>query len=369
MKKTPFVLSILLVFSLVLAACSAAATPAATAIPTQPAAATTVVATDAAISAPATTSSSKLVFVMVTDQNGLGDQGFNDLSWSGMQKAGKDLNADTKIVESSEEAQYVPNLTTAANDKASLVVGVGSLLTDALEQVAKANPNTNFALIDSSVDATNVRSVVFRQQEGSFLGGVIAGLTTKTNKVGAVGGMEIPVVVSWISGFEAGVKAVNPKATVMVTYAGSFGDPAKGKEIATTEYDQGADVIFEVAGGTGVGAWQAASEHGKGVYIFGSDTCKYSLAPDNALPDVVKNVDTAIYDTAKDVANGSFAGGQQSLGLKENGVGLCDKTYQALPDSVKTIVEKAKQLIIDGTLVPPTTKDELDKFTSPDLSK
>jgi basic membrane protein A len=192
-------------------------------------------------------------------------------------------------------------------------------------------------------------------------------MTTKSNIVGVVGGMEIPPVVRWISGFQAGVVTANPKAKVLVTYAGSFGDPAKGKEIALSEYSQGADVIFEVAGGTGIGAWQAAAQKGPGYYILGSDTCKYRLAPNNALPDVVKKVDVAVYAAAQAVAQGNFTGGPVELGLKDGGMDLCQATYAKVPAQIQAMVETARKGIIAGTIVPPATAADLAKFTPPTL--
>lgn len=304
---------------------------------------------------------------MVTDQTGLGDQGFNDITWAGLQRAAKDFNGEAKVIESTEQAQYVPNLTSLAKADTDLIVGVGFLLVDAMQQVATANPDDKFALVDAAVEAPNVQGLVFREQEGSFLGGIIAGLMTKSNTIGVVGGMEIPPVVRWISGFQAGVKTANPNAKVLVAYAGTFADPAKGKEIANTQISQGADVIFEVAGGTGIGAFQAAKEKGMGVYVFGTDRCKFDLAPDNALPDVTKRVDNAVYAAAKAVAEGTFKGGALALGLKEGGMGLCEETYAKLPAEIKDKVEKAKEMIIAGTVVPPTTAEELAKFTPPEI--
>lgn len=354
MKKFIGLVALVLALGLV-AACAPVAAPSSAPAPTSATAPTTA------------STGKKLTFAMVTDQNGLGDQGFNDTSWAGVQKAAADFNGEPKVVESTEQAQYVPNLTSLAKANTDLIVGVGFLLVDAMQQVATANPNSNFALVDATVDAPNVRGLIFREQEGSFLGGVIAGLTTKSNTIGAIGGMEIPPVIRWLSGFEAGVKAVNPNAKVLVSYVGSFGDPAKGKEIAISQFNQGADVIFEVGGGSGIGVWQAAKDKGPGVWVLGTDRCKFSLAPDNALPDVIKRVDVAVYNAAQDVAQSKFTGGPSSLGLKENGMGLCDETYSKLSDDVKATVEKAKNLIIAGTLVPPTTQEELSKFTPPSL--
>ncbi|MFQ5855054.1 MAG: BMP family protein [Anaerolineae bacterium] len=347
MRKSMLVTSLCLIATLLLAACAPAA-------PAPP---------------PTEAPAEKMVFTMVTDQAGLGDQGFNDITWAGLQQAATDFNAEAKVVESTEQAQYVPNLTSLAQEDVNLIVGVGFLLVDAMQEVASANPDDMFALVDAAVEAPNVRGLLFREQEGSFLGGIIAGMTTQTNKVGVVGGMEIPPVIRWIAGFEAGVKTANPDAEVLVTYAGTFTDPAKGKEIALSQYDQGADVIFEVAGGTGIGAFQAASERGAGVWVFGTDRCKFDLAPDNALPDVTKRVDVAVYTTAQAVSKGTFSGGAVTLGLKEGGMGLCEETYQNISADIQAKVEAAREMIIDGTLTPPTTNEELATFAPPDLTK
>jgi basic membrane protein A and related proteins len=366
MKRILGILALALVLAVVVA-CAPAAAPT-SAPPTLAPASTTAPATAAPTSGTSgNTSGKKLVFGMVTDQNGLGDQGFNDLSYAGLKKAATDFNGDVKVVQSSEQSQYIPNLTSLAKSNADLVVGVGSLLVDAMQQVATQNPNVKFALVDASVNASNVRGLVFREQEGSFLGGIEAGMTTKSNVVGVIGGMEIPPVIRWISGFQAGVKTANPKAKVIVSYAASFGDPAKGKEIALSEYNQGADVIFEVAGGTGIGAWQAAASKGPGFYIMGTDTCKYKLAPNNALADVVKKVDVAVYTAAQSVSQGTFSGGTSEFGLKDGGMDLCPDTLAKLPSNVQDTIQKAKTMIIAGTIVPPSTADELSKFTPPTL--
>ncbi|MFQ5921880.1 MAG: BMP family protein, partial [Anaerolineales bacterium] len=168
MRKSTFATSLCLIATLLLAAC-ATATPAPTEAP-----------------------EAKMAFAMVTDQAGLGDQGFNDITWEGLQQAATDFNAEAQVVESTEQAQYVPNLTNLVQQDVDLIVGVGFLLVDAMQEVAAANPGDAFALVDAAVEAPNVRGLLFREQEGSFLGGIISGLTTQTNTIGVVGGMEIP---------------------------------------------------------------------------------------------------------------------------------------------------------------------------------
>ncbi len=306
-----------------------------------------------------------LTVTMVTDQAGLGDQGFNDLAWAGLQKATAELGVEAKYIESREFAQYVPNLSAAARSS-DLTVGVGFLLTDAIAEVAKQNPDRKFALIDAVAQEgiDNIASVVFREQEASFLAGVAAGLMTQTDKVGAIGGIEIPPVVRWISGFQAGVKTANPEAEVLVGYVGSFADPAQGKGLAEAQITQGADILFEVGGLSGTGVFEAARERGTGTWVIASDKDKSQLAPDNQLAAVAKGVDVAVFNQAEAVVKGSFRGGIFDLGLKEEGMALLTPGNKIPADILEQVQTYALQ-IESGTLVPPTTAEELAAFQPP----
>ena len=214
-------------------------------------------------------------WVMVTDQAGLGDQGFNDLAFAGVTQAAEELGGEAEAIESSEQAQYVPNLQQAVDSGATMTVGVGFLIVDAMVEVAQANPDARFVLIDAvaadeaGAPLPNVQSVTFREQEGAYLIGIIAGMTTKTNKIGFAGGLEIPPVVRFLRGFEQGLASVNPEATVEVAYVGNFEDPAATKELASGFYDSGADIVFEVAGLGGLGAYEEATERGAGFWVMG----------------------------------------------------------------------------------------------------
>jgi basic membrane protein A len=298
-------------------------------------------------------------WVMVTDQAGLGDQGFNDLAYAGIQKSAKDLGGTGKALESSEQAQYVPNIQQAVSDGASLVVGVGFLITDALVEVANASPDAHFVSIDNvaadkaGTPLANVASVTFKENEGAYLAGIIAGKTTKTNKIGFAGGLEIPPVVRFLKGFEAGVKSVNPSATINVAYAGGFGDAAKVKAMAAGYYDGGADIVFEVAGAGGLGAYEEAKSRGAGHWVIGTDTCKDALAPDNFLTSATKDVSGAVERQAKAVADGSFKGGVQNLGLAEDSVGVCQKTFGSLSKDIQALVTKATADIKSGAITVP----------------
>lgn len=316
--------------------------------------------TTAAGSASTSVNGKDYKWVMVTDQAGLGDQGFNDLANAGIKKAAADIGGSARAIESSEQAQYVPNLQQAVADKASLIVGVGFLITDALVEVAQQNPSARFVSIDnvaadkSGKPLDNVVSVTFKENEAGYLAGIIAGKTTKTNKIGFAGGLEIPPVVRFLKGFQAGVKSVNPNATINVAYVGGFADAAKTKALAAGYYDAGADIVFEVAGAGGLGAYEEAKSRGPNRWVIGTDTCKDQLAPQNYLTSATKDVAGAVERVAKSVADGTFKGGAEQLGLAEDAVGVCDKTFPSLPQDVQDAVNTAKADIKSGAITVPS---------------
>jgi len=310
-------------------------------------------------------SQKKLTVAMVTNQSGLGDQSFNDTTWAGIQRAEKELGIEKKISEAREQAQYVPNLTAFAEQKSDLVVGVGFMIKDALKEAAGLYPNTRFALVDGVVDAPNVVCLLFKEEEASFLVGAIAGYMTKTGTVGFVGGMSGAITNKMEVGYKAGVLTANPNAKVLVAYAGTFSDPGKGEETATPQFQQGADIVFHAAGGTGLGVINAAKKLGK--YAIGADIDQDFLAPDNVLTSAMKRVDIAVYNAIKMVQDGSFKGGTYRYGIKEGGVDYAPSTSKKVPAAVLRKVEQLKKMIVDGRIVPPTTYDELSKFVAPDV--
>jgi basic membrane protein A len=371
-KRATLIVGLLLLAGLLLVACSGAAAPEeATEEPTEEAMAEepTEAPMEETVEAPTEEPAGEnYIWAMVTDQHGLGDQGFNDLAYAGMTRIVDTYGGEIKVIESTEQAQYVPNFSQLAEaGDVTLIAGIGFLLIDVMNEVAPQYPDQKFALIDAVVDQPNVASLVFRENEGAYLAGIITGLTTKSNIVGFAGGMETPPVIRFQAGYMAGIRSVNPDAEILVSYIGSFGDPARGKEVTQTLYDQGADIVFEVGGGSGLGAWEAAAERGEGVKIFGTDTCKNQLSPPNALPDVTKGVDSALFLTAGRVVDGTFEGGTQSFGLAEDGVGLCQETYPDVPEDIRAVVETAREMIINGDLVVPATLEELDAFEPPVL--
>lgn len=301
-----------------------------------------------------------IVVTMVTDTAGLGDQNFNDLGYRGLLEAKEDFGITEAVIESQDAASYIPNLTTAA-EQGALTVAVGFLLTDAVTQVAAQFPDKYFLIIDSVSEGDNVLSVTFKEHEGAFLGGVVAGLTTKTNRIGVVGGQKIPPVVRYAVGFEAGVRSVNPEATVEVAYADTFEDPALGKEFTLAQYNAGADIVFPVAGATGIGSYDAAKEMGPGFWVIAADTDQQQLGADFQLCVVTKGVDVAVYTGVERVVNDTFEGAVEDLGLAEGGVGLTDPVGNA-EEEYLAVAARYGDLIIAGELTVPSTEEELEDF-------
>src|SRR5215203_537767 len=259
---------------------------------------------------------------LVLDVGGLGDQSFNDSAYAGLQRAKKELNVDTEYLESSAPTDYVDNLTQLADSGYNPVFAVGFLMTDAVNEVAPQFPDTNFAIVDSTVEVDNGAGLVFREQEGSYLAGVVAGLMTQEDTeyttsdeqvVGFVGGQESPLIEKFEAGYTAGVVAVCPDCEVLVQYAGTtpdaFNDPARGREISTQQIEDGADVIYHASGATGTGLFEAATE--EGIFAIGVDADQAKLVPEAPiLTSVVKRVDNAVFSAIQEAKEGKFPGGQ-----------------------------------------------------------
>ncbi|SDZ26712.1 nucleoside-binding protein [Proteiniborus ethanoligenes] len=307
----------------------------------------------------------KFVVGMITDTGGLGDQSFNDSAWAGLKKAESELGVEAKVLESQSADDYGPNLTSFSESGADLVIGVGFLFEESMKAAAEQFPQQKFAVVDTVIDAPNVASLTFANHEGSYLVGVAAGLTTKSNKIGFIGGMKFPLIEEFEYGFRAGVKAVNPNAEVFVQYADSFDDSAKGKEIALAQHQMGADVIYHAAGGVGVGLMQAAEE--KGFWAIGVDQDQSALAPEHVLCSAIKRVDTSTFEITKTAKEGTFEGGKvYTFDVSNDGMGYSDNAGN-LPEDVKAIMETHKQAIIDGKIVVPKIEAEFTAFEAPQL--
>jgi basic membrane protein A and related proteins len=267
----------------------------------------------------------------------------------------------------------VNNLTQLADSGYTPIFAVGFLMTDAVNEVAPQYPDTDFAIVDSVVEPKNAVSLVFREQEGSYLAGVVAGLMTQektdyTNPddkvVGFLGGQESELIEKFQAGYEAGVESVCPECEVIVQYAGAtpeaFVDPAKGKEISLQQINEGADIIYHASGGTGAGLFDAAKD--KKIFAIGVDSDQAKLVPDAPiLTSVVKGVDNAVYQTIQDANDGNFPGGEViDLGLKENGLSLAPygRFDGDVPQQVKSEVDKARKGIISGDIKVPDTPQQ-----------
>jgi basic membrane protein A len=358
------------------------------------------------VEAPRPPAAKALTVGLVTDVGGRGDTSFNDSAlrgleaWASNQKFidGKyvALSADERkaaipeeltarvtpvavkplVVQSKAQEDYQPNLQLLVDQGADLTGGVGFMLENSVETVARQNPGSTFLLIDSPImDAKgapvalpNVRTVVFKEEEGSFLVGALAGLVAK-EKLGFVGGMEIPLIKKFEAGYRAGVQTTNPKAQVLVQYTGSFDNVAAGKQAAQDLIAKGCEVIFHAAGSDGNGAIQAVKEAraaGKAVYAIGVDSDQSHLAPDAVLTSMVKRVDLAVYQATADLKAGSFSAGDLVMGLKEGGVSYAPVRVELVDKAALLAkVEALKAKIIAGEVKVPSNTNDLASFKAP----
>lgn len=304
---------------------------------------------------------------LVFDEGGRGDKSFNDSAYRGVERARAELGADIRYVDSKNQADYKTNFETLAQDKPNLIVGVGISMDQAMRDAAQKYPNQKFAIIDVPSSDPNVLGVVFKEEEGSYLAGVLAGLTTKTNKIGFVGGKKIDLIKKFEYGFRAGVKTVNPAAEVTAKYTEDWTDVAKGQEAAIALYDAGADIVYHASGKCGIGVIKAAKERNK--LAIGVDSDQDGEAPGNVLTSMVKRVDNAVFDAVKRVKDGTFRGETVVLGVKEGGVGLSEMKYTKDKISPGTLakVKVAEEMIKSGSLAVPATEEQFSKFKPPKL--
>jgi basic membrane protein A len=291
---------------------------------------------------------------LVTDIGGLNDRGFNSLANQGLERAASKLGVETRVLESHSDADYVPNLSECATQGYDLIISVGFLMGDPTEQAAKQFPDATFAIIDYAYETPepNLQGLVFKEQEVGYLVGYLAGLVTKSNTVSSVGGQKIPPVDRFIAGYQKGVSDSNSKAKTLNGYSQDFVDQAKCKEVALDQIAKGSDVVFQVAGGCGLGALDAAKE--KGVWGIGVDADQ-SFLGDFILTSAQKKVDEAVFQTVEKVVNGEKVGGGTTVfGLAEDGVGLGKVSPKVSQDLVAK-VDAQKKKIIDGQITIPET--------------
>jgi basic membrane protein A and related proteins len=292
---------------------------------------------------------------LVTDIGGLNDRGFNHLSYVGLQRAQRELGVQTQVFQAKSTQDYVPNLSTFARQGYDLTIGVGFTEATAIDTAATNFPKANFSIVD--VDQTeephkpkNLLGLLFKEQETGYLVGYLAGLEEKRKPgpdvIGSVGGQKQPPVDRFIAGYQAGARAADPGIKTLNAYSQDFSDQAKCKQVALNQIEQGAGVIFQVAGGCGLGALDAAKE--KHVWGIGVDADQSFLGP-HILTSAVKRVDTAVYDAVKLVVDGKFKGGNIVFGLKDNGVGI-GKISPKVPQSEVAKVNQIRADIISGKI-------------------
>ena len=290
---------------------------------------------------------------IIYDVGGKNDKSFNEAAFGGAERWKAETGGSYKELEMQNEAQREQALRQLAEEGANPIVMTGFAFGDVLNTVAPDYPETKFAIIDMVVDQPNVKSVVFTEDQGSYLVGMMAGLASKTNVVGFIGGMDIPLIRRFGCGYAQGVKAVKPDATVILNMTGTDGsawnNPVKGAEIAKSQQAQGADVIYAAAGGTGVGVLQAAAD--MGILSIGVDSNQNYLHPGSVLTSMLKRVDNAVYDAFKEGAD--LAPGINVMDLKAGGVGyaLDDNNAALVSADMQATVDAAAEKIKSGELV------------------
>ena len=292
---------------------------------------------------------------VVFDMGGKFDKSFNEGVFNGVDRFRKETGIQFREFEVTNETQREQALRKMAQRGSDPVLGVGFAQGPALEKVAKEFPDTRFTIIDSVVDLPNVQSVIFKEHEGSFLVGVLAAAATKTGKVGFVGGMDIPLIRRFACGYVQGVKHVTANAEVFQNMTGStpaaWNNPTKGSELAKSQFDRGADVVYAAAGGTGIGVYQAAKDAGK--LAIGVDSNQNYLHPGSMLTSMLKRVDVAASNAIMGAKNGTGKPGILNLGLAEDGVGwaLDEHNKSLISDEMKNLVQQAQKDIVAGRIV------------------
>ncbi|UUV18818.1 BMP family ABC transporter substrate-binding protein [Fusobacteria bacterium ZRK30] len=290
---------------------------------------------------------------LVLSTGGLGDKSFNDSAYAGLKEAEEKLGVKIKYVEPANVSEFDTFLRQFAEADYDLIVGIGFQMRDSIVKVAEEYPAVHFLMVDEPIDMPNVISATFNEPEGSFVAGALAGMMTKTDTIGFIGGMEVPLIKRFGDGFMAGAKYINPKMTTFEAYVGGnspFNDPARGKEMALSMIDSKADVVYHAAAGSGMGVFEAAKE--RGVYAVGVDSNQDGVVPGTVLTSMLKKVDKAVFAIIKETKEKGFTAGQKDFNLANDGVGITDLQYtkdQISEDKLKRI-EEIKADIISGKI-------------------
>ena len=291
---------------------------------------------------------------LVYDAGGKADKSFNEAAYNGAERFFSDTGIAYRDFEIQNDAQREQAMRRFARDGYNPIVAIGFAHAAALEKVSQEFPDTQFAIVDMVVEQPNVRSVLFSEHEGSYLVGVMAAKASKTGKVGFVGGMDIPLIRKFACGYVQGVKSVNPNAEIFQNMTGTTGaawnDPVKGGELARSQIERGADVVYHAAGGTGIGVLQAAADAGK--LGIGVDSNQNGMHPGSVLTSMIKRVDNAVYNAFTDIKDDKWTTGFNVLGLKEGGVdyALDDHNKSLVNSDMRSAVDTASANIKSGSL-------------------
>lgn len=304
---------------------------------------------------------------IIFDLGGKFDKSFNEAAFNGATRWAEETGESFREIELQSDAQREQALRRFAEAGANPIVMAGFAFASALGEVAGDYPDTSFVIIDMVVDAPNVRSVVFNEHEGSYLVGYMAAQTSKTNTVGFIGGMDIPLIRKFACGYAQGAKAANPDTTVVANMTGTtpaaWNDPVKGGELTRAQISQGADVIYAAAGGTGVGVLQTAAD--EGILSIGVDSNQNYLHPGKVLTSMMKRVDNAVYNAFKD--GPGLSTGFNVMGLANEGVdyAMDENNAPLVSDDLKAAVDGVKASIISGDI---TVHDYMSDESCPSLS-
>jgi basic membrane protein A len=291
---------------------------------------------------------------IVFDSGGKDDRSFNAAAWQGVKCARRDLPIVLRDAEPGDPTSLEPAMRAFAERGYDLVIGIGFAQTPIVEEVAKDYPKIDFAIVDGVSQLGNVASLVFKEHEGSYLVGMIAAAKSRSKVLGFVGGMDIPLIHRFETGYEEGARAVEGRVKVIQNYVGvtedAWNNPGKGKELAVAQIGKGADVLFAAAGNSGLGVFDAAEQYG--VYVIGVDSNQNWVKPGRVLTSMVKRVDNAVYQIVKDRVLGRFRGGVHVYGLDNDGIGYALDQYNRglIPPDVLARVEAARREILQGKI-------------------
>ncbi len=309
----------------------------------------------------------KIKVGIVFDIGGKNDRSFNAAAWEGVRRAERDLDIVLRDVEPGNPTSIEPAMRAFAEKNFDLIIGVGFAQGPIMERVARDYPNIKFAIVDGVIldkegkPLPNVASLVFREHEGSFLVGMIAAAQSKSGVLGFIGGMDIPLIHKFATGYGEGAKAVNPNIKIYENYVGvtdsAWNNPGKGKELALSQIDRGADVIFTAAGNSGLGAFDAVEQYGKtggraNKFVIGVDANQNGVKPGFVLTSMVKRVDNAVYDVVRDLKAGNFSGGFHAFGLDKDGVAFAmdENNMGLISEETLGKVDEAKKKIVSGEI-------------------